>query len=72
MAAQLGTRHRFGLPTIHVGTEAPVEGRAREATKLWLRALPRGGAAFEDPDPEPTDRLLAGILKEVDSAFLPH
>jgi hypothetical protein len=48
-----------------------VEGRVREATKLRLRALPRGGAAFEDLEPEPTYCLLADILKEVDVTFLP-
>jgi hypothetical protein len=51
-----------GIPTIHAGTEASVEGRTREPPKR--RPLPRGGEGFEEPKPEPTERLLAGIPKE--------
>jgi hypothetical protein len=52
-------RHQCGIPTIHTETEASVEGRTREPTKRRPRPLPHGGEAFEEPEPEPTERLLA-------------
>jgi hypothetical protein len=57
-------RHQCAIPTIHVGTQASVEGRTREPTKRRPRPLPCGGEAFEEPESEPTERLLVGIPKE--------